>query len=283
MTEEELFENLRKLGLNNYEAKGYLALMERKSLTATQISVVSGIPRTKVYDVTESLMKKGLCSLVPGRINKYRASEVDAAVDKLLEANQRTFVERREQIREAGGNIKEQLSKIFYEMSENVDPFDYIEIIKEPNLIQKRFMQLVEGAEKEIIVFAKGPYTGQTSHQEKTEELIEQEKDVLKHGISGRCIYEIPADEDEKKWFFKAVEQAVNTGEEARVIDELPMKMAVFDTKIVLLALEDPISRRPSFTTQVIEHRSLAKGLTILFETLWAQAEDSHVLKGSDK
>ena len=280
MTEEALLENLRKLGFNNYEAKGYLALMERKSLTATQISVVSGIPRTKVYDVTESLMKKGLCSLVPGKINKYRASEIDAAVDRLLEENQKVFIERKEQIREASGNLREQLSNMYRDTSENVDPFDYIEIIKEPNLIQKRFMQLVGSAKEEILVFSKGPYSGP---QEKIEEQIDQEKDVLKHGISGRCIYEIPTDEDEKKWFFKLVEQAVNAGEEARVIDELPMKLAVFDTRIVLLALEDPISRRPSFTTQVIEHRSLAKGLTILFETLWAQAEDFHVLKESER
>jgi len=276
VTEEALLENLRKLGLNNYEAKGYLALMERKSLTATQISVVSGIPRTKVYDVTESLMKKGLCSLVPGKINKYRASEIDAAVDRLLEENQKVFIDRKEQIREASGNLKEQLSNMYRDTSENVDPFDYIEIIKEPNLIQKRFMQLVESAKEEILVFSKGPYSGP---RDKIEEQIDQEKDVLKHGISGRCIYEIPTDEDQKKWFFKLVGQAVNAGEEARVIDELPMKLAVFDTRIVLLALEDPISRRPSFTTQVIEHRSLAKGLTILFETLWAQAEDYNVLK----
>ncbi|MCK4504350.1 MAG: TrmB family transcriptional regulator [Candidatus Aegiribacteria sp.] len=275
MTEEMLLEYLRKLGLKNYEAKGYLALMERKSLTATQISIVSGVPRTKVYDVTESLMKKGLCSLIPGKINKYRGTEFDAAVDRLLEENQKIFIERKEQIRDAAVNLREQLVKLHHDLSKDVDPFDYIEIIKDPNLIQKRFMQLVEGAREEVLVFSKGSYS---DHREKIEEQIDQEKEVLKDGIIGKCIYEIPSGDYNKKRFFEVIEQSVKAGEEARVIDELPMKMVIIDTRIVLLALEDPISRRPSFTTQVIEHRSLAKGLKILFETLWVQAEDYHVL-----
>ncbi len=277
MTDEILLEHLRKLGLKIYEAKGYLAMMKSKSLTATQISVVSGIPRTKVYDVTESLMKKGLCSLIPGKINKYKATEFDVAVDNLLGANQRNFVEREEQIRKASGNLRERLAEIYREASDIIDPLEYIEILKDPNLILRRFIQLVENATEEVLVFSKGPYI---TKEDTNDDQINQRMGISRKGIRGRCIYEIPADEDKREWFFNAIEKTVKSGEEARVIDELPMKMAIFESRIVFLALEDPISGRLSFTTQIIEHRSLAKGLTILFETLWAQAEDYHVLKG---
>jgi hypothetical protein len=46
-----------------------------------------------------------------------------------------------------------------------------------------------------------------------------------------------------------------------------------------LLALEDPVSDERSFTTQIVEHTSIAKGLKILFETLWEKADDYHVLR----
>jgi hypothetical protein len=49
--------------------------------------------------------------------------------------------------------------------------------------------------------------------------------------------------------------------------------MMVFDRKIVVFTLEDPLLHKPSSTTQIVEHRSLAKGLCILFETLWDQAK----------
>jgi hypothetical protein len=46
-----------------------------------------------------------------------------------------------------------------------------------------------------------------------------------------------------------------------------------------MLTLEDPVSERTSLTTQIVQHRTLAKGLKILFQTLWEQAEDYHVYK----
>ncbi|MCK4305439.1 MAG: TrmB family transcriptional regulator [Candidatus Eisenbacteria sp.] len=270
MTEATLLENLAKLGLNAYEARGYLALMERKSLTATQISTVSGIPRTRVYSVTESLMKKGLCSFIPGKIRKYRASEIDVAVDNLLRRNEESFEERRQRVLKAAAHLKDQLSGVYGDRSEDIDPLEYIEIIKEPHLIRKRFMQLVEEAKEEVLVFSKGPYSGP---REGMAEQLEQEKDILKTGVRGRCIYEIPKDEDERRWFFRGIEQAVKAGEEARVIKELPMKMAIIDERTVILALEDPVSRQPSLTSQIVEHRALARGLKVLFETFWQDAD----------
>lgn len=277
MTEEMLLEYLRKFGLKNYEAKGYLAMMKRKSLTATQISVVSGIPRTKVYDVTESLMKKGLCSLIPGTINKYKATEFDAAVDRLLEENQKIFIERKEQIQNAAENMREQLAKVCHSTGYITDPLEYIEIIKNPSLILRKFIQLVKDASEEVLVFSRGPYI---TAEDMNDDQINPKVDDSYIGFRGRCIYEIPADENRKEWFFKAIERTVKSGEEARVIDELPIKMAIFESRIVFLALEDPISGRLSFATQVIENRSLAKALKILFETLWEQAQDYHILKG---
>jgi len=53
-------------------------------------------------------------------------------------------------------------------------------------------------------------------------------------------------------------------GEQASVLRKLPMKMALFDATIVIPALEDPVPKQ-TLTTQLAEHRTLAKGLTLLF------------------
>ena len=55
--------------------------------------------------------------------------------------------------------------------------------------------------------------------------------------------------------------------------------MAIFDKKTVLLALEDPVSKELSLTTQIIEHRALANGLRILFDVMWGKAEDYQILE----
>jgi sugar-specific transcriptional regulator TrmB len=44
--------------LTQYEAKAYLALLNRHLSTATQVSEKSGVPRTKIYTVLETLNQK---------------------------------------------------------------------------------------------------------------------------------------------------------------------------------------------------------------------------------
>ena len=81
------------------------------------------------------------------------------------------------------------------------------------------------------------------------------------------------------EWTFMILKEQAERGENALVIKRLPMKMAIFDTKIVLLAMKDPVSTGTTFTTQVVEHTDLAESLTILFNHLWEQAEDYHIME----
>ncbi len=50
--------------------------------------------------------------------------------------------------------------------------------------------------------------------------------------------------------------------------------------RTVLFALEDPVQRKTSPTSLVIQHQSLARALKIVFETMWQLAENHRVLKG---
>ncbi len=60
---EELLNKLQKLGLNLYEAKAYASLLKVGTANAYKISKESGIPRARIYDVLESLTKRGLAML----------------------------------------------------------------------------------------------------------------------------------------------------------------------------------------------------------------------------
>lgn len=277
VTETAFLHDLKKLGLNDYEARGYLALMERTSLTATQIAALSRIPRTKVYDVTESLIKKGLCSLLPGKINKYRGLEISAAADSLLRENERAFSEKREQIQEAAENLKKQLSPIYGHAREDVGPLEYIEIIKDSYQIHKKFMRLMGEAKEEILGFTKPPYS---VSKEGLQEQAEQQVRLVKKGLRIRSILEVPKHEMMMEWLKAYIAEAAKYGDQVRVAEWLPIKMAIFDSRIVIFTLEDPVSKQISVTTQVVEHRALAETLKITFETFWKQAKGYDDLSG---
>ena len=50
---------LRNLGLNSYEVKIWTALLSRGVSTAGELSGIANVPRSRSYDVLESLEKKG--------------------------------------------------------------------------------------------------------------------------------------------------------------------------------------------------------------------------------
>ncbi|MEH7097723.1 TrmB family transcriptional regulator [Neobacillus vireti] len=57
---DDIVQQLKKLGFNEYEAKSYVSLVKQGPVTAYQVSKDSGIPRARIYDVLGNLVEKGL-------------------------------------------------------------------------------------------------------------------------------------------------------------------------------------------------------------------------------
>lgn len=53
-----LIEEMKQLGLNQYEAKAYLTLLEEYPVNGYTLSKYSGVPRSRIYEVLEGLIKK---------------------------------------------------------------------------------------------------------------------------------------------------------------------------------------------------------------------------------
>ncbi|MBA1335009.1 MAG: hypothetical protein HPY66_0631 [Firmicutes bacterium] len=53
-----IIENLKKLGLSEYESKAYMALLKEYPVNGYTLSKNSGIPRSRIYEVLESLRSK---------------------------------------------------------------------------------------------------------------------------------------------------------------------------------------------------------------------------------
>jgi len=279
------------MGFSSYEVKCYLSLLEKATLTVSEVSKIAGIPRANAYEALERLMAKGLCVSKPGTQKRYSASDPELLAEKLRfmadETTKRALAalsKKKENLLKTNDTEKEKIVRLIDELKplfkasqQNSNSLEYIEILKDPHQIHKKIMELAEGASSEVLAFTKPPYTGPP---EKLQEQMDQEQDILKKNLTIKSIYEIATDPQDREWQLRIIDEAMRGGEEARVIETLPMKMLIFDEKTVLFALEDPVSGKPSLTTQVIEHKALATGLKILFETLWEQAEPHSVLEG---
>ena len=170
-------------------------------------------------------------------------------------------------------SISSILQKQYQKNSTNHNHLDYIELLRDPKQVAQKFIQLVGNAQHEVLVFVKPPFSGS---RDKLEKQTSSEIEALKINITCKSLYEISKNKKEREWQFKQIDMAARYGEHARIIDDLPLKMSVFDESKVLFAMEDYHPTKNLQTSLVIEHRSLAKSLKILFETLWFKGQDYH-------
>ncbi len=75
---------LKSFGFSEYEAKAILALLSRGALSAKEVAEISGIPRTSVYDVMNSLVSKGFVEAFdrPKKFRALRTTEILSILSK---------------------------------------------------------------------------------------------------------------------------------------------------------------------------------------------------------
>ena len=271
MKPENLSNHLIELGLTDYESKGYLAMLRRHVATASELARLSGIPRTRIYEVLDRLIQKGLCLEILDQVKKYKAIEPDIALNRLIE-QQRAAIILKENL---ASSISPFLQQRYIEHSSNQDPLDYIELWRNPSQVAQRFLKLVDDAQREILVLVKPPYS---NPKKKLEEQTFKSVEAAERKLACRAIYEISTEPQERKWEAEQIKIAVEAGEQARIIEKLPLKMAIFDGTKVIFAMEDYHPTLSRQTSLVIEHHALAQCLKILFETLWSNSRDWHEL-----
>ena len=99
--------SLRDLGLSEYEARAYRALLNTGPTTAKQLSRASDVPMGRIYDVLNALEQYNLVrSQAASRPKKYVGVEPATALDRLLEGKRRELQEQVAQYEE----IVEELS-----------------------------------------------------------------------------------------------------------------------------------------------------------------------------
>ncbi|WP_265111410.1 TrmB family transcriptional regulator [Halosolutus halophilus] len=87
MTQDEITSEaislLQELGLQEYEARCFMALNKLPSGTAKEIHELSGVPRTRVYDAIRVLESQGLVEVQHSSPQVYRAVNVTEATQML--------------------------------------------------------------------------------------------------------------------------------------------------------------------------------------------------------
>ncbi len=139
--------------LNTYETKVWLALLGKGVASAGQIAQISRVPRSRTYDVLESLEKKGFCIIKLGKPVKYLGVKPHIVLEK-MKNNARTDAEERiVTLSKLKGT--EEFAKLENLYKEGINPVkrdDLSAAIRGKSNISNHLRELLESSSNEVII-----------------------------------------------------------------------------------------------------------------------------------
>jgi len=266
---------IEKIGLSKRESEIYMALLQKKEFTAAEIASITDVTRTKVYEILQNLEIKGLCTGTQRNNRKqYRAIDPKIAFQNIISQDEKKLNTKKEIANQLGEDLHSLFKKNNYENN----PLDYVEILNDNYQIYSRCIEIQQNTTEEILAFTKSPYT---KPLKPFQDYLNGELDALKKGVKIKSIYEYR--DISKKELKNIVDNWIAGGEEARIVEELPIKMAIFDNRITMISLNDPIPLKSGITAMIVIHEGFAKTMKNIFDSIWEKAMSFDEFKIKEK
>ncbi|MFH1445437.1 MAG: helix-turn-helix domain-containing protein [Nanoarchaeota archaeon] len=147
----EALDALKSIGLNLYERKIFTALLAKGVATAAEVSELAKVPRSRSYDVLESLSEKGFVMVQPSKPIKYVVLEPSEALDRtkdIMKKNHDETIERINKLQKSP--ILDELNGIFTKGMNLVQPTQMTGTIKGRHLIDRQLNSIFKKASSEI-------------------------------------------------------------------------------------------------------------------------------------
>lgn len=154
LVKQELINKIKDyFDLNVYETKVWLALLGKGTASAGEIAEISGVPRSRTYDVLENLEKKGFAIVKLGKPVKYLGVKPRMILDKLKNNVKKDAEEKIEGLT----NIKDtdeftQLEELYHG---GINPIKREEIsaaLKGRSNISSYLKDIIQNAKKEVLI-----------------------------------------------------------------------------------------------------------------------------------
>ena len=213
IVKQELVKRIKEFfNLNIYETKVWIALLSRGVASAGEIASISGVPRSRTYDVLESLEKRGFAIVKIGKPVKYIAVKPVEVLEKM---KSNTLQDAQERVKTLSG-IKETHEYDELESLHNtgITPIKSHEItgsLKGRSNIVSRLRELIQNAQKEVFIC-----TSVLDFEDKSRVLLPTLEQAAKNNVKVKLALSGPLDKV-KKISSKFNIKAYNINSDARL------------------------------------------------------------------
>jgi len=259
IVKEEFLSKLRRyFSLNLYEVKIWTALLSRGVSTAGELSDIANVPRSRSYDVLESLEKKGFVIMKLGKPIKYLAVPPKEVVER-VKKNVKTAAD--EQIAKLqdlkNTEVINELNSLHTQGVELIEPSDLSGSLKGRHNLYNHLELTKKNAEKTVTIM-----TTTQGLMRKVEGLMPVFEEVKKRGVKIRIAAPLTEESKEAAKIVRGVAELRHTDNRAR--------FTIVDGKEVVFMVLDDSEVHPTYDIGIwINTPFFASALEDLFELAW--------------
>lgn len=264
---DEFLSRLRKIfDLNLYEVKVWTALLSRGTSTAGELSNISDVPRSRTYDILESLEKKGFIVMKLGKPIKFVALKPEEVVERVKKNLVKYAQERSKRLESLKEDeVLEELNTIFTKGIKFVEPTELSGSLRGRQNIYNHMDMMIREAEKTITMV-----TTPEGLNRKLEALMPSLDKCKKRGVKIRIA--APINNNNLK-----VAKELSKVAEVRDMKNIKARFTIIDGNQLMFMLLDDEKFHPNYDIGVwINTEFFSQALEQMFELAW---KDMKVVK----
>ena len=258
IVKEDFLKKLRSsFDLNEYEVKIWTALLSRGVSAAGELSEISNVPRSRSYDVLESLEKKGFIILKLGKPIKYMAVKPEEILRR-IKSNLTRKVEEQIKVLEEVKNTElyKELQLLHDEGIKKVDPATLSGALRGRNRIYDQMESMIKNANKTVLIM-----TTEKGLLRKGEILLP----LLKKLKNIRVRISAPITK-----YNKEIAESLKKYADIRNIDKVNARFCIVDGKELLFMMLEDDKVHESYDTAVwVDTPYFAAALEQMFDLTW--------------
>lgn len=256
--EEFLIKLRRYFGLNLYEVKIWTALLSRGVSTAGELSDIANVPRSRSYDILESLEKKGFVVMKLGKPIKYIAvppKEVVERVKKNMKTEAEEKVKRLDGLKKT--DVIQELNSLHTQGVELIEPSDLSGSLKGRHNLYNHLELTIRNAEKTVTIMTTSQ--GLIRKVDSLKPVLEQ---IKKRGVKIRIAAPLTKETDKAVKDLSGVAEVKHTSNKARFV--------IVDGKELIFMVMDDADVHPTYDIGIwINTPFFASALENMFELAW--------------
>lgn len=245
---------LSPLGVGEDEENVYRALLAQPASTVAELRARLGLGEHRLRRCLAELERKAIVTRRAGVPSRFQPVPPDIVVDALISTREDELSQVRLRAHE--------LTTLLRQPAEQLQTADLVEVLATREAAAERFAQLQRVTRERLEAMVRPPWGRLAMGDDE-----ESQRSLLARGVVVMGIY----DEDalRQPGILDHLQRMAARGEQARVVNRLPLKLALFDRRVALVPLTrlEPTGR---VDAGLVVHRSaLLDALIALFDLYW--------------